>query len=321
MAKQTFTTIAGQCPKHGGWTRNCEAATAHLLKGKCPHCENIEQAPQRVSFDLVGIQGECTKHGMWTNRVMPSHVERLKSSCPYCTIEAVEVERSEEVRAIHVSSTTSKQGRIKELLGSSGIPRRFQARTFDNYRVTVPEQQQALDRARNYASKFPRVMERGASMIFYGPPGTGKTHLACAIANQAIREFGASALFTTVFEMLQQIKASYGSGATKSEAQVMALYAEVDLLVLDEIGVQLGTEYEGVMITDIINRRYSDMRPTIILSNLDQKGLGKFLGERVLDRMTEGGGGIVAFNWSSYRGQVLDDPDLPKGDYKTPDWL
>ena len=197
----------------------------------------------------------------------------------------------------------------------------LQARSFDNYRAESPEQQQALERSRNYANKFNKVMERGASMIFYGPPGTGKTHMSCAIANHVMREFGASAVFTTVFEMFQQLKSTYGGKATKSELEVMNLYAGVDLLVLDEIGVQLGSNFESVMITDIINRRYSDMKPTLILSNLDLEGLKKYLGERVIDRMSEGGGGMIAFNWASYRPKVMGDDDLPKGTYDRPDWL
>lgn len=98
-------------------------------------------------------------------------------------------------------------------------------------------------------------------------------------------------------------------------------FTATDLLILDEVGVQFGTDYEKVIITDIINRRYNDMRPTIILSNLDELELCDYLGARVMDRMFEGGGGVIAFGWDSYRAKVAKDEALPRGSYQTPDWM
>jgi DNA replication protein DnaC len=101
----------------------------------------------------------------------------------------------------------------------------------------------------------------------------------------------------------------------------MRSFAQVDLLILDEVGVQFGTEFEKVIITDIINRRYSDMRPTIIMSNLTSDELSEYLGARVVDRMYEGGGGVLAFDWESYRSKVAKDRDLPRGEYVAPAWM
>ena len=46
------------------------------------------------------------------------------------------------------------------------------------------------------------------------------------------------------------------------------------------------------------------MKPTILLSNLNIEGLGEYLGERVMDRLREGGGKMIAFDWDSYRRNV-----------------
>jgi len=43
------------------------------------------------------------------------------------------------------------------------------------------------------------------------------------------------------------------------------------------------------------------MKPTILISNLSEQELGIYIGERVLDRMMEGQGAIIAFDWESYR--------------------
>ncbi|EIG27035.1 hypothetical protein HMPREF1054_2009, partial [Haemophilus paraphrohaemolyticus HK411] len=50
-----------------------------------------------------------------------------------------------------------------------------------------------------------------------------------------------------------------------------------------------------------INERYEAMKPTILISNLSQQELGAYVGERIVDRMREGGGAMIAFDWESYR--------------------
>jgi len=74
-----------------------------------------------------------------------------------------------------------------------------------------------------------------------------------------------------------------------------------DLLVLDEVGVQFGTETENLVLFRILNRRYEDMKPTILVSNVEIGKLTEFVGERVIDRLCEGGGGILEFTWESAR--------------------
>ncbi|HBV4032592.1 TPA: ATP-binding protein, partial [Klebsiella pneumoniae] len=41
--------------------------------------------------------------------------------------------------------------------------------------------------------------------------------------------------------------------------------------------------------------------PTILISNLPKDELTQFIGERVIDRMNDGGGCTISFTWDSYR--------------------
>ena len=43
------------------------------------------------------------------------------------------------------------------------------------------------------------------------------------------------------------------------------------------------------------------MRPTILISNLTEEELGKYIGDRIIDRMKEGQGAVIKFDWESYR--------------------
>jgi len=72
------------------------------------------------------------------------------------------------------------------------------------------------------------------------------------------------------------------------------------LLVLDEIGVQYGTDGEQTILFDVLDRRYRDLKPSILLTNQDKAGFKQYIGERVFDRLTETSK-WVAFDWQSYR--------------------
>lgn len=137
-------------------------------------------------------------------------------------------------------------------------------------------------------------------MIFCGTPGTGKTHLACSIANYLVAE-DYSPLFISVIKAIRRIKETYRRDSVFKEQDIFDRFTSFDLLILDEIGVQFGTRAEEMIVTEIINERYEANKPTILISNLPVDGLAKYLKPRVMERMEENGGIIVAFDWKSHR--------------------
>ena len=314
-----LVSVRGMCQTHGAWSHEVPRISAEQANGQCPECTPV---PKPVRFDIVELKGHCEQHAAWVNQVPAVLANRMADRCPTCANEAASAKERDQAQAQRAGLVGKRASQMRKLFDGAEIPKRFTARTFENYRAEEgnPNQALALTRSRKFAENFPRATELGANFVFCGKPGTGKTHLACAIGNAVMRSHGASALFITVFDAIQRVKATY-SDKDQSERSVMQSFAEPDLLILDEVGVQFGTDYEKVIITDIINRRYNDMRPTIILSNLDEKELGEYLGARVMDRMFEGGGGVIAFDWDSYRAKVAKDDNLPCGTYQAPEWM
>jgi DNA replication protein DnaC len=192
-----------------------------------------------------------------------------------------------------------KRAKVAGILKAAAIPPRFVNRTFENYHADGV-QQKALDTSKRYAENFPECLEAGRSLMFVGKPGTGKTHLAIAIAN-AIMQQGYTALFTSVIQATRRVKECYRAGASKTESEVITSFSVPDLLILDEVGVQFGTDTERMIIFEIINCRYENLKPTILISNEDESGLKTYIGERVFDRMLENKGGVLVFDWGSYR--------------------
>jgi DNA replication protein DnaC len=112
-----------------------------------------------------------------------------------------------------------------------------------------------------------------------------------------------------VSDLIRTVRQSWSKSAAKTETQILDEICGVDLLILDEVGVQYGSDSEQITIFEIINRRYNDCKPMIVLSNLGltaedgKKTLRDYLGDRAFDRLREGGGKAIRFSWGSFRGQ------------------
>ena len=76
----------------------------------------------------------------------------------------------------------------------------------------------------------------------------------------------------------------------------------LDLLILDEVGMQFGSDAERLLLFDVLNGRYEELKPTVLIGNLAVDALPDYLDIRLLDRLRENGGVVVPFTWSSERG-------------------
>ncbi len=139
-------------------------------------------------------------------------------------------------------------------------------------------------------------------MVLRGNVGTGKNHLACAIARQ-VSEQGYSSLLVTVSEILQRIRSTWGRNLPENDGEIIDRFADVNLLILDEVGRQYGTDAEKLDLFKVIDARYRAMRPTMVISNLSPVKICDYLGEAAYDRLRENDGRLVNFDWMSHRGR------------------
>ena len=218
-------------------------------------------------------------------------------SCKKCVSE-YEGKEAETKRIIELNT---KNDKIKKNLRGCSIGKRFQNVSFDDYMPTNgTNAQKVFNSCKIYAESFDVHHSDGSGLILIGMPGTGKNHLAAAICTHVINTGKYTAVHTTVMKLIRRIKATWSRDAEESEQTAIVAFCEPDLLVIDEVGVQFGSDTEKLLLTEVINERYEQMRPTIVISNLTTPELAECLGARVIDRFRDGGE-VLVFDWESYR--------------------
>ena len=264
-------------------------------------------APQTISSLLPSAEAPeatidkvCGTHGAFKARVLPGSeiLGRIVTShCPTCS----QIARDKHAAAEVAEAERERRNKVASLNFRAGIPARFQSRTIDGYRVESDGQKRVANMARRFVESWPEQRQKGTSLIFTGGPGTGKTHIACAIGTALMGSHLASVCFGTATEMLRSIKDTYRRDSERTEQEAINSILAFDLVIIDEIGVQLGTDHEKMLLFEVLNGRSQGCLPTILLSNLNAADLEEYLGQRVMDRYRECGA-VVAFDWQSHRG-------------------
>ena len=121
-------------------------------------------------------------------------------------------------------------------------------------------------------------LDSGRGMWFFGGSGTGKTTLAMLISRTAL-ESGRSVAIYSLPKLLSRIRQTYDAEVgEQSYSQFFERLASVDLLHLDDLGVEKQTEWVLEQLYALINERYERQRSLIVTSNLEDDELEKQIG-------------------------------------------
>ena len=150
------------------------------------------------------------------------------------------------------------------LLDAARIPPRFRECSFHNYYPKNDSQYFAHSFASRLVEEYPAV-ESG--LLFMGSVGVGKTHLAIAVLKELIDKKGVNSLFYESGALLKAIQDSYNPVSETSEMRVLAPVYQAEVLVLDELGASVPTNWVRDTLYQIINTRYNNKKLTIFTTN------------------------------------------------------
>jgi len=240
---------------------------------------------------------KCEKHGDREAEYTKMYNDRffVQEHCFQCVKESQSKQKLEDERARVADNIEREKKRKESLRANAGISKRNLYKTFDDYICTNEGQTKAKNDCMRYVESFPT----DKSLIMVGGVGTGKTLLASAMIESLVDKHKCE--IVKLIEIVRCLKATWSRDSETSEEKIIDWYTKLDLLIIDEVGSQFGSDTEKLFIFEIIDGRYQNMKPTIIISNLDINGVKDAIGERCVDRLREGGGSMIAFNWNSSR--------------------
>lgn len=187
---------------------------------------------------------------------------------------------------------------VRRRFQEADVPSRFRWKFRHDFHATAPDGRTPLQVAR----KARRVVDYVGALVdderdpqrgylFYGVPGTGKSLLACIVLNELILHRNRSGRFLSLsMKYFQQLRDTYSAESERYGRtwQILEELCGMPYLVLDDFGVQRGTDWEMEMLYNLVDGRYSEERFTLVTTNQPLEDLqGLAHGSRIYSRLLE----------------------------------
>jgi DNA replication protein DnaC len=188
---------------------------------------------------------------------------------------------------------------------SAGLGKGLIDKTFDNFSLKyytgedLTRMEKVLSICKEYVQTFTPTSQ---PLLFLGKTGLGKTHLSAAIAGGV-----AAKGYKVIYETSQKLFDTYEAARfARENAPDTEKYGECDLLLIDDLGAECGSQYTAATFFNLLNTRLMEGKPTVINTNLNRPQLEKTYGERVLSRLL-GEFRVLLFTGSDVRMQKLSE--------------
>ena len=224
---------------------------------------------------------------------MPRALEMLDTT--FRKIEQGEIDAIEALDHLLVEEVTIRENRrVKTALL---LARLTTIKTLAGFDFTF---QPSLDRNRILALAELKFIDRAEVVHLLGPPGTGKSHLATALAVEAVKA-GRSVAFSTLADIIASLAKAEKEGTLRERMRYLCRAA---LLVVDEIGYQPVVPGGGNLFFQLVNARY-EKGAMILTSNRGFAEWGELFGDPVvatalLDRLLHHAV-VIQIEGASYR--------------------
>lgn len=249
--------------------------------------KNFQEDYTKLKMDILNdpsIREFLAKHNFLSNEIIERNLNTLHeyhsqskhcSDCP--SLEQCKnilkgyypVLHAEDHR-IHLSYVKcnqlimdEKNRRQSELIKSLYVPEDILQATYDDIDPDVKNRGQAISEIARFIDELDNgIPEKG--IYFTGPFGVGKTFMLGALANK-LKEYNRSTLVVYMPEFVQEMRSSIQD---QSVNEKIALFKEVDVLMLDDIGAEpLSPWFRDEILGSILQYRMMRKLPVFFTSN------------------------------------------------------
>lgn len=168
-----------------------------------------------------------------------------------------------------------EQKQIKNI-SESGVGERYLKADINSFICETAEQKNNLEVVKQFISN-----PWGKNLWLMGVAGTGKTLLGAIICRYC------GAKYIKSFKLKDELDYARSFNAKKNPSEVIDDFAKIPILIIDEVG-RYKNPQEQEYLFRLLNERYEMRNPTVLISNMNKKEFGEYLGNPLVDRFREG---------------------------------
>lgn len=256
---------------------------AHILKATFTGGGDTEKAMEQIRRQNRSLQDERA----WileSNELDASDIEPE----PLCTLCGGSGYRG----AVMCSCLQElcRQEQKKELIAKLGAGVCFDGFRLDYYPDAGRENlshnaRDAMNHVKSAALRYARSFSKDSgSILMTGKPGLGKSFLAGCIA-RTVAENGFSVVFENAGVIFSDFETAKFSLRGEESEKLLAPYFTCDLLVIDDLGTEMNTQFNAAALYKLLQTRQQEGRAMIVSTNLTTEALTARYGASVQSRL------------------------------------
>ena len=187
-----------------------------------------------------------------------------------------------------------KMTETNRLFRQADIPERYKWKFVDDFRMAAPDGT-PIDLAttvylRIHQDLIEAAEEPKRGYLLHGNPGTGKTLMGCIALNELMLRWAKPGRFLSLSRTyFQKLRDTYSADSERygHTWSILEELCTMPYLVLDDFGIQRGTEWEIEMLYDLVDARYGDQRFTVVTTNQPLDELKDLAKGRIYSRLVE----------------------------------
>lgn len=267
--------------------RQLQGTMAQLMAAALRRGENPVQAVQAIKKENLALQAQ--RRALLTQLGLEQDALEDTPMCPTCKDSGwVGAQMCSCLKKLYAGEQIRELSKLLDLGSQS-----FQSFRMDYYsnqpwpgaNGTPREQMQMiLSLCQTYAQFFGRSPIK--NLYLHGAPGLGKTFLSACIA-RAVSEQGRSVVYDTagnIFAQFEDRKFQRGGDSQEARDETRR-YLNCDLLILDDLGSELTTQFTQTALYELINTRLVAGRHTVISSNLSLEEVAQRYSPQIASRI------------------------------------